>query len=73
MMSRKDRILETEIGRTRSHCVEKWLWKWLWMCRKADYRMKEGLEEIADFHMEDQEADSRRLHILMDLRLAVKK
>jgi len=28
---------ESEIGRTRSHYVEKSLWVWLWTCRKTDY------------------------------------
>jgi hypothetical protein len=31
--------LETERGSTRSHCVENWLWKRLWTCRKADCRV----------------------------------
>ena len=24
-------------GRSISHCVESWLWKGLWTCRKTDY------------------------------------
>jgi hypothetical protein len=36
---KKERILEIERGSTRSHCVENWLRKRLWTCRKADCRM----------------------------------
>ena len=30
------RILSFEGGSSRSHCVESWLWKRLWTCRKTD-------------------------------------
>ena len=32
----KERILETERGSTRSHCLQNWLYKGLWNCRTAD-------------------------------------
>jgi hypothetical protein len=32
---------EIERGNTRSHCVEKWLWKNLYTCLKTDYRVNE--------------------------------
>jgi len=35
----KEWILEIERGNTRSHCVENWLCKSLWACRKADCGM----------------------------------
>jgi hypothetical protein len=41
MTLRKERILETERGSTRSHCMGNWLRKWLWTCRKAENRMNE--------------------------------
>ena len=31
-----EKILEFERSSTRSHCVENWLWKRLWTCRKRD-------------------------------------
>ena len=34
-------MLEIERGSTGSHCVENWLWKRLWTCRKTDYGMNE--------------------------------
>ena len=34
---------ETEIGNTRSHCVENSLWKMLWTCCNTDYRINEGM------------------------------
>jgi hypothetical protein len=34
---RGESTLETEIGRTRSHFVDNWLWKRLWACRKTDH------------------------------------
>jgi hypothetical protein len=30
------RILTSEGGSSRSHCVESWLWKKLWTCRETD-------------------------------------
>ena len=41
MTIRQENILEIETGNTRSHSVENSLWKRLWTCRKADYRMNE--------------------------------
>jgi hypothetical protein len=35
----EQRILEIEIGSTRSHSVENLLWKQLWTCHKTDNRM----------------------------------
>ena len=32
-------MLEVERGSTRSHTLEKSLWKKLWTCRKTDYGM----------------------------------
>jgi hypothetical protein len=40
-MTLKKGILEMEREDTRSHCVENWLWKRLWACRKTDYEMKD--------------------------------
>ena len=36
----KERILEIEVGSTRSRSVENWLWKRLWTC-KTDYEMND--------------------------------
>jgi hypothetical protein len=36
-----DRILETEIGSTESHSVEKSIWNGQWTCRKTDCGMNE--------------------------------
>jgi hypothetical protein len=36
MGSGKERILSFEGGSSRSHYVESWLWKVLWICRKTD-------------------------------------
>jgi hypothetical protein len=33
---RGKQLLEIERGNIRSHCVENWLWKKLWTCRKTD-------------------------------------
>ena len=32
----EERILSFGGGSSRSHCVESWLWKGLWNCRKTD-------------------------------------
>jgi hypothetical protein len=29
-------VLDTEIGNTRRHCIENWLWKRLWTCGLND-------------------------------------
>ena len=34
--------MKIEGGSIRSHGLEKWLWKRLWRCRKADFRMNES-------------------------------
>jgi len=39
MTSRKKRVLEVEIGSTRSRAVGNLLWKTLWTYLKADYRL----------------------------------
>jgi hypothetical protein len=43
---RKERVLEIEKDRTRSHCLENWLRKGLWTCGKTDY-VKEMNPELA--------------------------
>ena len=47
-------------------------WKRLRMCRKTRLGNEGRVEGIMDSHLEDR-GDSRRLHILIDLRSAVKK
>ena len=42
LKKREDTGIERE--GTRSHSVEKLLWKRLWTCRKKDYRMNEDVE-----------------------------
>jgi len=37
----KEKILEPERGRIRSHLVENSIWKRLWTCRKIEYLMKD--------------------------------
>jgi hypothetical protein len=37
-------------GTTRSHCVEKWLWRWLWTCRKTDCWTDGYVLKIWKFH-----------------------
>jgi hypothetical protein len=43
MTLKNKKILETERGITRSHYVEKSLWKRLWTCRKTLWN--EGMDE----------------------------
>jgi hypothetical protein len=35
-MAVRKRECTVNLGSTRSHCVENWLWKRLWTCRKTD-------------------------------------
>ena len=37
----KERVLEIESGSSRSHCVEKSVWKRLWTCCKTDCEVNE--------------------------------
>ena len=58
----KERILEIEIGRTRTHRVQNWPWKRLWVCRKTDYW-------IHSLHIQ---SSSRNRQILGSSKLASK-
>jgi hypothetical protein len=40
-LRKREKILEIESERNRSHPVEKSLWKRILTCRKTDYRMNE--------------------------------
>jgi hypothetical protein len=37
MTLRKKRMLTSDEGSSRSHCVERSLWKRLWTCRESEY------------------------------------
>jgi hypothetical protein len=50
MTFRKERILEIEIGRTRSPCMENSLWKRLWNCGKTGYVKGMNVELGVDRH-----------------------
>jgi hypothetical protein len=50
MTFRKERILENEIGSTRSPSMEKWLWKRLWTCGKTDGIKEMKVELAIDRH-----------------------
>ena len=43
------RPMEIERGSTRSHTVENWLWKELWICRKTDYGEQAMLRTNNDY------------------------
>jgi hypothetical protein len=49
-LRKKKKILEIERGSTRSHPVEKSLWKRLRTCRKTEYRMNEDQCECQRVH-----------------------
>jgi len=50
MIFRKERILETEIGSTRSHSMENSLWKRLWTFGKTDCMKEMNVELAIDRH-----------------------